>query len=159
MDGNMSDPGLIPSRILAALSDGEFTVDQLAAKLGLEQKAIKPNLKRLRADQKIILRRNGPVISYVAAEGHGQAPIRRKPRPAPVVSIPVDEVAVPPRRRARAPVALGLLAELALIKRRLTPIQDLRNKLQMLQTLATSTPKPVSQVLLAIMNDLNRYAD
>jgi len=137
----------VRGRILELLAAGPLLAQELVDRGGFSTASLYLNLKALKVDGAIDTHREGRVVRYLLS---GAAP---------------DKGGLAKRGRAAITAAgSGVLdgasgelkAALNVLLARLSPIDSVDEKIMVLSQLAGSLPPPVSRVLLAVVDDLDR---
>ena len=146
-------------RVLQLLASGPRTASELVAKGGFSSAALYLNIKALKAERLIKADRNGREITYSLAEPSVAASKRRKPVAAESVkaSLPVPMNAIT-ASVVVAYVPEELHAALNGLTQRLAPIHMVGDKLEVLDHLVRTLPKPIAAVLASISDDLRRLS-
>lgn len=129
----------VSDSILGMLAESDMTAQQMVEKGGFSMAGAFLNIKKLKAAGKIVGNRDGRQINYSlakkgAAKGSGKAP------------------AVTGRGKSEGVKSLRDAVEM--IKNAFKPVEDIKDKVDLLDALAANTPKAASKLLLKIKSDL-----
>lgn len=150
----------VRGRIVDLLNAGPMLAQELVDRGGFSPASLYLNLKSLKADGIVDAAQEGRLVRYTLT---GVAPAEGASAPAAKGRRgrkPKAEAA--PKKRGRPGKAAGgtsnLQDALGVLMARLSPIEQVDEKLMVLSQLAGSLPSPVASVLNKVIDDLSRLA-
>jgi DNA-binding transcriptional ArsR family regulator len=151
----------VRGRILDMLSSGPMLANELVEQGKFSAASMHLNLKSLKADGLVDAMREGRAMRYMlsgaAPSEAGEAAPAGKRRGRK----PKAETAKPrgrPKKTVASSVSGNLQDALGVLMARLSPIEQVDEKLMVLSQLAGSLPAPVAGVLNKVIDDLSRLA-
>ena len=150
----------VRGRIIDMLGAGPMLAQEILDKGGFSPASLYLNLKALKAEGSVDTTREGRAVRYAltgtpGTEGEA-APAAAKPAKGKRGRKPKGTVKAASSKPASA--SGDLKDALGVLVARLSPIEDVNEKLLVLSQLAGSLPTPVAKVLNAIVDDLGRLS-
>ncbi len=134
-------------KIIELLKEGRKQLADLSASGGFSQSSGFLNMKKLVDSGAVISSRDGRSVYYELSDS-----------PAGNASVALSVAPTERKAKVRAPAAVGetLRSALDSLSFSLAPIENLKDKVQVLGALATAVPGPIGSLLNAIIVDLQR---